>query len=154
MADQSKANLSRSQWELKMNMSLNCRKAEETNDGCIHVHPDDLKTIDQILKKLGVIERQNTFGKLPYPYKPQVHIVTCEGGVNGVIMANPQEYAPLSSLYSGQVAYPDSPCQCHRKCIENRMENIPAKSLHQNNLNRGDPYEQGRHKLRQKNRVI
>lgn len=41
------------------------------SDGCIHVHPDDLKTIDQILKKLGVIERQNTFGKLPYPYKPQ-----------------------------------------------------------------------------------
>ena len=30
MADQSKANLSRRQWELKMNTSLKCRKAEET----------------------------------------------------------------------------------------------------------------------------
>lgn len=42
------------------------------SEGCIHAHPDDLKTIDNILKdELGVKVRPNPFGKLPYPYQPQ-----------------------------------------------------------------------------------
>jgi len=41
------------------------------SNGCIHVHPDDLEAIDKILKELGVKVRQNTYGKLPYPYQPQ-----------------------------------------------------------------------------------
>ena len=41
------------------------------SNGCIHAHPDDLKTIDNILIELGVKMRPNPFGKLPYPYKPQ-----------------------------------------------------------------------------------
>lgn len=40
--------------------------------GCIHAHPDDIKAIWQILTNdLGVVVRNNTFGALPYPYKPQ-----------------------------------------------------------------------------------
>ena len=39
--------------------------------GCIHAHPDDLKTIDSILIELGVKVRPNPFGKQPYPYQPQ-----------------------------------------------------------------------------------
>ena len=39
--------------------------------GCIHAHPDDLKTIDEILIELGVKVRKNTNGRLPYPYQPQ-----------------------------------------------------------------------------------
>jgi len=30
-----------------------------------------MRTIDKILKELGVKVRRNTFGKLPYPYQPQ-----------------------------------------------------------------------------------
>ena len=41
------------------------------SDGCIHAHPEDLKTIDKILEELGVNVRPNPLGKLPYPYQPQ-----------------------------------------------------------------------------------
>ena len=41
------------------------------SNGCIHAHPEDLKTIDEILIKLGVKVRKNTNGRLPYPYQPQ-----------------------------------------------------------------------------------
>lgn len=41
------------------------------SNGCIHAHPDDLKTIDAILKELGVKVRPNPFLKQPYPYQPQ-----------------------------------------------------------------------------------
>jgi peptidoglycan hydrolase-like protein with peptidoglycan-binding domain len=39
--------------------------------GCIHCHPDDIKTIWLILVSLGVQVRNNTNGALPYPYAPQ-----------------------------------------------------------------------------------
>jgi hypothetical protein len=40
--------------------------------GCIHAHPEDIKKISDILiNELGVEARENTFGKLPYPYTPQ-----------------------------------------------------------------------------------
>lgn len=39
--------------------------------GCIHTHPDQCNQIWQALVKLGVKIRQNTDGKLPYPYVPQ-----------------------------------------------------------------------------------
>jgi len=39
--------------------------------GCIHTHPTDCNQIWQILVGLGVQIRNNTFGKLPYPYAPQ-----------------------------------------------------------------------------------
>jgi hypothetical protein len=39
--------------------------------GCIHAHPQDIKTVWQKLIALGVQVRPNTFGKLPYPYVPQ-----------------------------------------------------------------------------------
>jgi hypothetical protein len=40
--------------------------------GCLHAHPADIEKIWHILvDKLGVQLRQNTNGKLPYPYKPQ-----------------------------------------------------------------------------------
>jgi len=41
------------------------------SDGCIHAWPEDIKQVWQILVSLGVEVRPNTFGKLPYPYKPQ-----------------------------------------------------------------------------------
>jgi len=39
--------------------------------GCIHTFPANIEIIWQILIGLGVQVRNNTFGKLPYPYKPQ-----------------------------------------------------------------------------------
>ena len=40
--------------------------------GCFHVYPNDMKTIvDILMKQLGVINRKNPFGRLPYPYEPQ-----------------------------------------------------------------------------------
>jgi len=40
--------------------------------GCIHAHPEDIKTIWQILvHTLNVTVHPNTGGKLPYPYTPQ-----------------------------------------------------------------------------------
>jgi len=39
--------------------------------GCVHTHPTDCNKVWQILVSLGVEIRPNTFGKLPYPYKPQ-----------------------------------------------------------------------------------
>ena len=40
--------------------------------GCFHVYPDDMKTIvDIMVEKLGVVVRDNPFGKRPYPYEPQ-----------------------------------------------------------------------------------
>lgn len=40
--------------------------------GCIHVHPTDLKNIDDILvHKLGVVIHKNPFEENPYPYVPQ-----------------------------------------------------------------------------------
>jgi len=39
--------------------------------GCIHSHPSDIKHIWELLLSIGVQVRNNTFGKLPYPYPPQ-----------------------------------------------------------------------------------
>lgn len=40
--------------------------------GCVHCHPDDIREVWQILTtRLGVQVRNNTNGKLPYPYRPQ-----------------------------------------------------------------------------------
>jgi len=42
------------------------------SNGCIHAHPDDIKTIWELLVSVaGVQVHQNTFGKLPYPYPTQ-----------------------------------------------------------------------------------
>ena len=39
--------------------------------GCIQSHPRFIKEVWEILVGMGVEVRNNTFGKLPYPYKPQ-----------------------------------------------------------------------------------
>ena len=40
--------------------------------GCLKTHPDDMKTIVNLLiSKTGAIANKNPFGKLPYPYSPQ-----------------------------------------------------------------------------------
>ena len=40
--------------------------------GCVHAHPEDIEAVWHILvDQLGVVVHNNTFGKLPYPYKPQ-----------------------------------------------------------------------------------
>lgn len=40
--------------------------------GCVHCHPTDIEAVWHILvDQLGVEVHQNTFGKLPYPYKAQ-----------------------------------------------------------------------------------
>eukprot|EP01112_Ceratiomyxa_fruticulosa_P007793 TRINITY_DN2027_c0_g1_i2.p1 TRINITY_DN2027_c0_g1~~TRINITY_DN2027_c0_g1_i2.p1 ORF type:complete len:290 (-),score=60.66 TRINITY_DN2027_c0_g1_i2:111-980(-) len=39
--------------------------------GCIHGFPLDIKYVWQALVENGVVVRNNTFGQLPYPYKPQ-----------------------------------------------------------------------------------
>jgi hypothetical protein len=40
--------------------------------GCIHGWPEDIKKVSDILvNQLNVQVRENPFGKLPYPYKPQ-----------------------------------------------------------------------------------
>lgn len=39
--------------------------------GCVHGHPEEIYEIWQLLVGLGVEARPNTYGKLPYPYKPQ-----------------------------------------------------------------------------------
>ncbi len=41
------------------------------SNGCIHGHPDAIKGVWKALVGIGVEVRQNTFGKLPYPYKSQ-----------------------------------------------------------------------------------
>lgn len=41
------------------------------SEGCIHVHPKDLKKINEILDEMGVVTHKNPFGKQPYPYTPQ-----------------------------------------------------------------------------------
>ena len=42
------------------------------SNGCLHVHPDDMKKIDDILKlDLNVTVNKNPYGKLPYPYPCQ-----------------------------------------------------------------------------------
>ena len=42
------------------------------SNGCLHVHPDDMKTIDSILiNDLDVKPNVNPFGKNPYPYPCQ-----------------------------------------------------------------------------------
>ena len=41
------------------------------SSGCIHSHPDSIKTIANILEGLGVQMRKNPGGVLPYPYTPQ-----------------------------------------------------------------------------------
>lgn len=47
-------------------------KSMPNSNGCVHIHPKDMETIDDILKnELGVIVNENPFGKTPYPYKPQ-----------------------------------------------------------------------------------
>lgn len=51
-------------WNPAMNMP--------NSNGCLHVHPDDLKKIDSILMdELHVKLNVNTFGKRPYPYRCQ-----------------------------------------------------------------------------------
>jgi hypothetical protein len=42
--------------------------------GCVHAHPTDIYDVWQILVSMGVEVHNNTFGKLPYPYKTQVII--------------------------------------------------------------------------------
>lgn len=38
----------------------------------MHVHPDDMKKIDDILiRELNVKANENPFGKMPYPYPCQ-----------------------------------------------------------------------------------
>ena len=50
----------------------NPSKEMPNSHGCIHCHPNAIKTIWHILtEQLGVIVHNNTFGKLPYPYIPQ-----------------------------------------------------------------------------------
>jgi len=39
--------------------------------GCLRTHPYDQKKIFMSLKEIGVVMRQNTFGKLPYLHRPQ-----------------------------------------------------------------------------------
>ena len=39
--------------------------------GCVHAYPDAIKAIWQRLRALGVAVRNNTEGRLPYPYVPQ-----------------------------------------------------------------------------------
>jgi hypothetical protein len=46
-------------------------KPMPNSHGCIHGHPEDIKSVWQILVKLGVVVNKNTDGKLPYPYVPQ-----------------------------------------------------------------------------------
>ena len=42
------------------------------SDGCIHVYPDVLDQMNQILTtKLGVVVHNNTFSSKDYPFKPQ-----------------------------------------------------------------------------------
>ena len=42
------------------------------SNGCLHVHPDSMKRIVDILqKKLNVTANENPFGKQPYPYRCQ-----------------------------------------------------------------------------------
>ena len=41
------------------------------SNGCVHVHPEVQKKIVEILLELGVVENENPFGKLPYPFKIQ-----------------------------------------------------------------------------------
>ncbi len=37
----------------------------------MHVWPENIKAIADILQSIGVVAHQNTNGKLPYPYKCQ-----------------------------------------------------------------------------------
>jgi len=39
--------------------------------GCVHGHPLDIKYVWDVLVSLGIQVRENTNGKLPYPYSPQ-----------------------------------------------------------------------------------
>jgi len=39
--------------------------------GCIHVHPDDCKAVQDALLSIGVIARDNPFASNNYPYEPQ-----------------------------------------------------------------------------------
>ncbi|CAB4014592.1 partial [Paramuricea clavata] len=51
-------------WNPSMNMP--------NSNGCLHVHPDSMKKIDDILQnKLNVKANENPFGKQPYPYRCQ-----------------------------------------------------------------------------------
>ncbi|XP_046841485.1 uncharacterized protein LOC124435547 [Xenia sp. Carnegie-2017] len=51
-------------WNTTMNMP--------NSNGCMHVHPDDMKKIDDILiRELNVKANENPFGKMPYPYPCQ-----------------------------------------------------------------------------------
>lgn len=46
-------------------------KPMPSSNGCVHVHPEVQKKIVDILLGLGVVENENPFGKLPYPFKIQ-----------------------------------------------------------------------------------
>ena len=41
------------------------------SNGCIHIHPEDCKSLSDILQSHGVQVNPNTNGSLPYPYAPQ-----------------------------------------------------------------------------------
>lgn len=41
------------------------------SDGCVHVWPDNIYKIWQLLTRLGVLVRKNTYGALPYEYPCQ-----------------------------------------------------------------------------------
>jgi len=46
-------------------------KPMPNSHGCIHCHPPDVEAVWHTLVGLGVKVNPNSFGKLPYPYKPQ-----------------------------------------------------------------------------------
>lgn len=41
------------------------------SEGCIHLWPESVKTISEMLQARGVLVRNNPFGSLPYPFRPQ-----------------------------------------------------------------------------------
>lgn len=43
------------------------------SEGCIHAYPESIRTVWKLLTAddMGVVVRDNTGGKLPYPYKSQ-----------------------------------------------------------------------------------
>ena len=45
------------------------------SNGCIHAAPNDIEYVWKVLVAIGVQVRNNTDGKLPYPYKPQVNVM-------------------------------------------------------------------------------
>lgn len=57
------------QWK-DWNLSLPMRNSL----GCLKVHPEDQRKIAMKLRSIGILERKNTFGKLPYTPESQGYI--------------------------------------------------------------------------------